>query len=108
MARVKNNAVVKGFSGSLEDIVFKTYRYGTVISKRPNMSKVKRTRSQKQASENFMNAVEYARGVVASPALKKKYEKESKKTGRSCYHLALSDYLTNSTKSASSTARKKA
>jgi hypothetical protein len=98
MARIKNNPLVNGFSGKLGDIIFKSYRYGTVISRCPDMSKVKRTRQQKKNSNRFTEAVEYARSVVASPTLKEGYEKKAKKTGRTIYHLALSDYMTDTSK----------
>jgi hypothetical protein len=98
MARLKSNPLVNGFSGGLGDIVFKNYRYGTVISKRPNMSKVKRTRQQKENNSRFKKAVAYARGVVVNAALKKAYEKKSKITGRSVYHLAISDFMADPTK----------
>src|SRR5689334_23390383 len=98
MAKLKNNVLVKGFSGRLGDIIFKNYKFGTVISRRPNMSKVKRTRQQKENSNLFAEAVEHARNVVASPALKNTYEKKAKKTGRTVYHLALSEFMAKNAK----------
>jgi len=45
MARVKDNVLVNGFSGKLEQVVFKTYSYGTVVTRYPDMSKVKRSKA---------------------------------------------------------------
>ncbi len=98
MARVDENALIEGLRGRIGKLVFKTYKYGTVVSKLPDMSKVKRTRTQKKNSERFMNAVAYARKVIATPALKKQYEKKAEKTGRTIYHMALSDYMKDTTK----------
>jgi hypothetical protein len=98
MARVRDNLLVDGFSGKLGDIIFKHYRFGTVVSRRPNMSKVKRTSTQKKNSSRFVEAVKYARSVVASPMLKKTYEKKAKKSGRTIYHLALADYMRDASK----------
>jgi hypothetical protein len=98
MAKLKGNALIEGFSGRLDNIILKHYRYGTVISTRPDMSKVKRTREQKQRSSRFAEAVAYARGVVADANLKKAYARKASKTGRTIYHLALSDYMNDATK----------
>ncbi len=99
MARVKNNYVTKGFSGKLgNDLIFKTYRFGTVASKYPDMSKVKLSARQKKTNRNFAEAVGYARSVIADTSLKKAYEKKAKKSGRTIYHLALSDFLRGNVK----------
>ncbi len=95
MALVDKNDLIESLRGRVGKLVFKTYKYGTVVSRLPDMSKVKRTRVQKKNSERFMNAVAYARKVIATPALKKQYEKKADKTGRAVYHLALSDYMKN-------------
>ena len=92
MARVKNNVVVKGFSGKLDQIVFKTYSYGTVVSRLPDMSKVKLSKAQKKANSLFKEAVSYAQSVLADPAKRKVYEKKLK-PGKTVYHTALAEYL---------------
>jgi hypothetical protein len=97
MARVKNNVLVKGFSGKLDEIVFKTYSYGTVISRYPDMSKVKLSKAQKKANSLFKEAVSYAQQVLADPAKRKVYAKKLK-PGKTIYHAALADYLKNNKK----------
>lgn len=98
MAKLKGHVLIEGFSGRLDSIILKHYRYGTVISTRPDMSKVKRTKQQKERSSRFAEAVAYARGVVADVNLKKTYARKANKTGRTTYHLALSDYMNDASK----------
>lgn len=98
MARVKENVLINGLSGRLSNIIFKSYRHGTVISKYPDMSKVKRTSSQKKQNSRFQEAVHYARSVPFNPELLKAYEKIAKRSGRTVYHVALADYMNDLTK----------
>ncbi len=51
MARLKTNVLVEGFSGRIDRLLFKQYKYGTVISKMPDRNKVKLTANQKKASK---------------------------------------------------------
>ncbi|MFM7487680.1 MAG: hypothetical protein ACKO13_12280 [Cytophagales bacterium] len=95
MARVKSNVLIEGFSGRLDNLLFKQYRHGTVISKMPDRSKVKLSTKQKKANKHFQEAVKYAQQVMKTPALHKQYTKAVKK-GQSLYHAALSDFLKQS------------
>lgn len=92
MARIKNNSVTVGLSGAIGDLIFKQYSYGTVASKRPDRSKVKLSKNQKAANQNFKHAVFYAKQVLRDPKLQKQYAAQVKK-GKSLYHAALADYL---------------
>jgi hypothetical protein len=95
MARVIKNNVAEGFKGSLGGLVFKQYSYGTVVSKRPDRSKVKLSPRQKAANQRFVKAVAYAKKVLRTPAMQTIYTKQLKK-GKSLYHLALADFMKNS------------
>jgi CobQ-like glutamine amidotransferase family enzyme len=97
MARIKDNVLVKGFSGKLDQVVFKTYSYGTVVTRYPDMSKVKLSKAQKKSNHSFKEAVSYAQEVLADPARRKVYEKKLK-PGKTVYHAALADFLKNKTK----------
>ncbi len=94
MGLVKSNVLVEGFSGRIDRLLLKHYKYGTVVSKMPDRSKVKLTTNQKRVNKRFQEAVSYAKSVLADPAKQKKYTKAFKK-GKSLYHAALSDYLKN-------------
>ncbi len=95
MARVSKNSVAESFQGSVGGLVFKQYQYGTVVSKRPDRSKVKLSPKQKASNQRFIKAVFYAKRVMRTPAMQTKYKKQLKK-GKSLYHLALADYMKNS------------
>jgi hypothetical protein len=92
MARLKSNVLVEGFSGRVDRLLFKQYKYGTVVSKMPDRSKVRLTANQKKANKRFQQAVQYAKSVLADTTLHKQYAK-AVKNGKSLYHAALSDFL---------------
>ncbi len=92
MARLKSNVLVEGFSGRIDRLLFKQYKYGTVLSKMPDRSKVKLTANQKKANKRFKQAVSYARSVLADVSLQKQYARQVK-SGKSLYHIALADFL---------------
>jgi hypothetical protein len=92
MARVKNNALTEGLSGRVGKLVFKNYSTGTVVTKRPDRSKVKLSPAQITANKKFQEAVAYARSVKADPEKRKQYE-TLLKPGKSIYHLALADFM---------------
>lgn len=93
MSKVKENVLINGMSGRLDNVIFKHYRYGTVISKKPDRSKVKLTGQQKKQNANFQQAVAFAKSVLADATKRKAYEKKARKEKRSVYHLALAEFL---------------
>ena len=95
MARVKDNIIIKGLSGRIDNLLVKNYSYGTVISKMPDRSKVKLSQKQKKANKRFQEAVRYAQSILADPSKQKPYKKLVKE-GKSLYHAALSDFLRRS------------
>jgi hypothetical protein len=93
MARVTNNDLLESLSGKVgRQLVFKTYSYGTVVSRYPDMRGVKLTTKQKKSNKLFAAAVAYAKSVIADPGKRKKYEKRLPK-GKTVYNAALSDYM---------------
>jgi hypothetical protein len=94
MARLKENTLLQGMSGTLSTILLKQYSYGTVISKRPDRSKVKLSPLQKKANKKFKEAVAFAKSVLKDEAKKKAYKKKLK-SNQTIYHAALADYLKN-------------
>jgi hypothetical protein len=80
-----------------DQIVVKQYADKTVISKYPDMSKVKPSKLQKNNRSLFKEAVAYAIGVNKNPKRKKLYS-EKVAPGQSVYHYALREYLANSKK----------
>jgi hypothetical protein len=90
MARSKGT--LSGLSGLIGPVVLKQYATKTVITSKPDMTRVRRTTKQKTNALKFADAVLFARTVLYDPAKKLQFEKKLKK-GQSVYHAALSDYL---------------
>jgi hypothetical protein len=93
MARVENNDLTESLRGKIgRQLVYKTYSYGTVVSRYPDMRKVKLSTRQKKSNALFAKAVAYAKGVIADPVKRKKYEAKLT-SGKTVYNAALSDYM---------------
>lgn len=92
MARMQNNSLLQGISGSIGEIVIKQYRYGVVVSKKPDMSKVKKSQLQKAKQSIFKEAVAYAKNINNDPEKKKAYAKKLKK-GQTVFNAAISEFL---------------
>ncbi len=92
MARVKQNALIKGLSGRIgKSIVFKTYGNVTVVSAYPDMSNVKLSAKQKTENKKFKEAMAYAKSQMADPTAKALYK--AKTTGMQKPHnLAIADF----------------
>lgn len=84
---------MQGSSGRVGEWILKTYRYGTVISKIPDRSKVKLSAKQKKANKTFQEAVKYARAVKNDPEKSQLIKKRAARKGVSVYHFALSEFL---------------
>jgi hypothetical protein len=90
MAKIKKNSFLQGLSGSVGDMVFRQMTDGsTRVSAKPN-NKRKFNQEQKGFQDRFGLAVAYAREAKTGPV----YAELARETGRSAYHLALSDGLT--------------
>ena len=92
MAISKNNVVTDSLSGKVGNIIFKNYGDKTVISKYPDMSKVKKTAKQLQNQDLFSRAHHYAKRVITDPVKKLAFSKTIPK-GKMVYHAAVSKYL---------------
>lgn len=95
MARIdkKKNILLADVSGRIgKQIIIKQYGDRTVISKFPNMSKVKYTKNQKQGQSLFQRAVVFGRHVIADLKKKKEFAKKAKK-GQTAYHAAVSAFM---------------
>jgi hypothetical protein len=92
MARVKTNPLLEGLSGKVGNLVFKNYASGTIISSRPDRSKVILSADQKESNSKFKHAVAFARAVLKDPEKRKEYE-DKVKPGQSIYHTALAEFM---------------
>ncbi len=93
MARVKSNVLTEGLSGKINNqLVFKTYSYGTITSKVPDMSNIIASDKQKTERSKFKDAVAYAKAVIADPQKKAAIARRTPK-GKLVYHQAIREYL---------------
>ena len=93
MAREKNNALLKGVSGTIGDnFVVKQYCYGTVISAVPDMRRIKKSALQKYKQGRFADAIAYAQSIIHDRKKKAAYAKKLP-MGKTVYHAAIQEYL---------------
>jgi hypothetical protein len=94
MAKIKLSPMLQEVRGRLGDYVFRRTHTGEVIlSKVPDMSKVKWSKAQKAHRQRFKKAVAYARAAIAEPKLRAVYEKMAIKMGKRLFDMAVSDYF---------------
>jgi hypothetical protein len=88
MARLPKDSPFGALQGALgKEIVFKQYADKVVVTKYPDMRRVKPTALQKAQRNLLKQANEYAQQVLRDPALKAAMEKELL-PGESVYHKA--------------------
>ena len=94
MAKVELHAWIKEMHGRMGDIVFKRSPSGKIImSKLPDMSRVKWSKAQKQNRKRFKQAIKYAKAAMAEPKVRAVYEKRAAKENRQPFRVAVSDHL---------------
>jgi hypothetical protein len=94
MAILKDNMLLIGLSGSIgKQFVVKWYKRKAVVTRKPDMSKVKWTGLQADGRLRFREAVRYARDIMNDPVKRLAFSKELKK-GESIYHSAIRKFLT--------------
>ena len=93
MARLGKSSPLNQLSGAVgKQLIFKQYKYGTVVSAYPDMTRVKRSGMQKMKQSIFADAVAYAQSIIHDRVKKKAWEKKLKK-GESVYHAAIKYYM---------------
>ena len=98
MAISRTNQITAKYSGRVGDIVLRWYGDKSVMSKRPDCSKVIRSPMQKLNSERFAKAVNYAKRAKVDPVLNKFIKNKinkKKTTSKDVYHAAVQYYQTN-------------
>ena len=91
MAKVKNNALVEGISGSVGGMVFRQLPNGeTWVSGKPDFSRRKFSQGQKSHQSRFQEAAAYARVAAKTHAI---YAQLAAGTVKSPYNWALSDWF---------------
>jgi hypothetical protein len=76
------------------DVVFRKSPGGTlIVTRRPDMSKVKWSEAQKAQRARFKLAVAGARAALADPNVRARYERKAKKLHKRAWDLAVSDHF---------------
>ena len=95
MAISYNNVITKHFHGRIGDVVLRWVAGKSVMSKRPDCSKVVKSSAQLENQKSFAKAVTYSKAVKNDPKLSEDYSEKKKKTKyKDVYHAAMSDCLT--------------
>ena len=93
MASIDQQHLLRDLKGTLgRQLVVKQYSDKTVVTKHPDMSRVKPTELQKLYKTLFAEAVAYAQSINRDWQLRASYLQKVKK-GESVYHYALKEYL---------------
>ncbi|MFD2718819.1 hypothetical protein ACFST9_08835 [Hymenobacter monticola] len=94
MAKVKNNIVTQGLSGTLGgQLVFRQTSRGTVVSVAPQAPSGPPTAGQTAQRERFQQAVIYAKGQSQDPAVQAEYADEARAQDISVYNVLLRDFM---------------
>jgi hypothetical protein len=92
MAISYDNVITKKYHGMMGGIVFRCRGDKSIMSKRPNCSKVVKTKAQQANMKRFAAATVYGKMVLNDPMLREKYEKK-KKMYQSIWNAAISDFM---------------
>jgi hypothetical protein len=92
MAISYDNAITKNYHGMMGGIVFRCRGDMSIMSKRPDCSRVVKTKAQKANMKRFAAATIYGKKVLSDPILREKYEKK-KKMYQSIWNAAISDFM---------------
>jgi hypothetical protein len=92
MAIVVKSLILKSISGKLGEFVVRQYKDRTIVSMRPDRSRVRPSRKQKAHQAKFKRAVKYAKRVMENEKLRARYEEKVKK-GKSIFQYLVREYM---------------
>lgn len=93
MARISPHSLLADISGTIgKEVVFKRYKDKTVVSKYPDMTKVKPSARQKQERSFFREATAFAQLINRHPQLRALYAAELL-PGETVFHRVKKEYL---------------
>ncbi len=94
MPKVTLNSMFTEVHGRFGDFVLRRSRNGkTILTKVPDMSKVKWSEAQQAHRQRFKEAAAYAKAAMADPQIRAEYEKRAAEKHKRPYDLAVSDYF---------------
>ena len=91
MAVSYNNLITRYYSGRVGDIVLKNYNGKSVMTKRPDCSKVIKSARQLEINDKFKKAVKVGQYVIKNQESSDFYKR--KRPDLTPYNAAISDYL---------------
>lgn len=94
---IQTSAIFKGFSGNIDrQLLFRQSGGKTIVSKFPDRSKVIYSERQKQERRRFVDAVSFARVVIADKGLKQVYSVKAAVLGfRSAWNVAIAEFMSD-------------
>ena len=94
MAKVKNNIVTQGLSGTLGgQLVFRQTSRGTVVSVAPQAPSGPASAAQTAQRTRFQQAIIYAKGQAQDPAVQAAYAHDAKARNQSINNVLVADYM---------------
>jgi hypothetical protein len=94
MPKVRTVELIELLQGTLYGVVFKKSPGGKlIVTKRPDMSKVKWSKAQKAHRKRFKRAIASAKAALADPKVRARYERKAKKLHKRAWDLAVSDHF---------------
>jgi hypothetical protein len=94
MPKTRFKGPVEDIQGTFYDVVFKKSPSGkTIVSKKPDMSKVEWNEAQWAHRKRFSLASDYAKAALAEPKVRAAYQKRAKRLHKRPRDLAISDYF---------------
>src|SRR5437868_246470 len=93
MARTKLNSALRHIRGAIDGWCYKRYAGELVISRRPDMSRVKWSPKQIARRELMRAAGLFHRQVLANPMLKKRFQAIADKKGHPLSAVTMGDYM---------------
>ncbi len=96
MAKITLSSALAGLSGSFDNLVFKQYRKdkrGGVVTRKPDMSKVKPSAAQLARRELMRAAGFFHRRVLADPVLLRKYTALARRRRINLSAATMGDYI---------------
>jgi hypothetical protein len=94
MPKVKLAPIIEEIHGTMYDLVFKKSPKGNmIVTKKPDMSKVKWSKAQKEHRKRMAEAVASVQAALADPKVRARYDRKAKKQDKRAWDLAMSDWF---------------
>lgn len=93
MAKAELNTALLGLRGRVDEWIYKRYRYGIVVTRRPRMENVVWSPAQKAHRRRVRAAGAFYRSVLADPKLKQRYSAMAIARGIPLSAVTLAEYL---------------